>query len=362
MKRSLFVLLAAVLLTALLPARTAGSGGGFEFYDETRRTFSPVSCREVTVLLDGTELASPLPGLLTGGRVLVPLRALAEALGAEVVWDGAQRRAILSTADTTLILPLGSPTALVNGRSVPLPGGVGAAIVRYGGAFCTMAPLRFVAEQLGGSAAWDGATTSAWIASSQSAQAPEDFTLPRSPGHFTIAIDPGHGGSAAGASYQGVAEKEINLAVALLLRDRLSELGYQVVMTRQDDRDVGLYKRCAIANAAGADIFISIHANAAVNNSAFQGLYTYHYPTSVRGSELARTIQGPACALTGAIDRGIASDNFVVVRETAMPAVLVETGFMSSPQELSRLTDPAYQNCLAWGIAEGAVRYLNTLT
>ena len=159
-----------------------------------------------------------------------------------------------------------------------------------------------------------------------------------------------------------MAEKEINLAVALLLRQRLEALGYRVIMTRQDDRDVGLYERCAIANTAGADIFISVHANAAVNNSAFQGLYTYHYPTSVRGSELARTVQGPACALTGAIDRGIASDNFVVVRETAMPAVLVETGFMSSPQELSRLTDPAYQNCLAWGIAEGAVRYLNTLT
>lgn len=362
MKRSLFVLLAAVLLTALLPARTAGSGGGFEFYDETQRTFSPVSCREVTVLLDGTELASPLPGLLTGGRVLVPLRALAEALGAEVVWDGAQRRAILSTADTTLILPLGSPTALVNGRIVSLPDGIGASIVRQGGVSRTMAPLRFVAEQLGAAAAWDGATSSAWIASAESAAAPEDFALPRSPGRFTIAIDPGHGGSATGASYQGVAEKEINLAVALLLRQRLEALGYRVIMTRQDDRDVGLYERCAIANTAGADIFISVHANAAVNNSAFQGLYTYHYPTSVRGSELARTVQGPACALTGAIDRGIASDNFVVVRETVMPAVLVETGFMSSPQELSRLTDPAYQNCLAWGIAEGAVRYLNTLT
>ena len=153
MKRSLFVLLAAVLLTALLPARTAGSGGGFEFYDETQRTFSPVSCREVTVLLDGTELASPLPGLLTGGRVLVPLRALAEALGAEVVWDGAQRRAILSKGNTTLILPLGSPTALVNGRIVSLPDGIGASIVRQGGVSRTMAPLRFVAEQLGAAAA-----------------------------------------------------------------------------------------------------------------------------------------------------------------------------------------------------------------
>ena len=184
-------------------------------------------------------------------------------------------------------------------------------------------------------------------------------TQPVRPETFTVVIDPGHGGESPGAWYEGVSEKDIDLAVSLKLEALLEELGYQVVMTRSSDVSIGLYERADLANAAGADLFVSIHANAAEGRPDYQGIFTYYHPTSSRGARLAQAIQGPLCEATGGIDRGIRSADFVVLRETSMCAVLVEMGFMSSPEELARLLDDAYQDQLAWGIAEGIIRYLN---
>jgi N-acetylmuramoyl-L-alanine amidase len=139
----------------------------------------------------------------------------------------------------------------------------------------------------------------------------------------------------------------------------LQERGYQVLMTRDEDKAVGLYTRAEIANEAGADLFVSVHANAAQNAPGFSGIYTYYHPTSLRGARLAQAIQTPICALTGAVDRGIASANYAVLRETDMCAVLVETGFMSNSAELRQLLTPEYQEKLATGIVEGIAAYLD---
>ncbi len=184
-------------------------------------------------------------------------------------------------------------------------------------------------------------------------------TVPIKPERKTIVLDAGHGGSQTGALYEGICEKDINLAVAKKVEAILLGYGYHVVMTRTGDTDVDLYKRADIANEADADIFVSIHSNAAENAPDFAGIYTYYYPSSRRGPQLAQAIQTPLCTLTGAIDRGIDSADFVVLRETDMCAVLVEMGFMSNSRELQRLITPVYQDRLAAGIAEGIVTYLN---
>ena len=175
---------------------------------------------------------------------------------------------------------------------------------------------------------------------------------------FTVVIDPGHGGRQPGAHYSGVSEKEINLAVALKLENLLTARGYQVVMTRSDDTGIGLYERAELANASGADLFVSLHSNAMANAPNFQGILTYHYPSNSSGAELAQSIQTAVCQATGGADRGVRSADFVVLRETDMSAALVEMGYMSSPGELARLLNASYQDKLAQGIAEGIAQYL----
>ena len=184
-------------------------------------------------------------------------------------------------------------------------------------------------------------------------------TTPIDPAQKTVVLDAGHGGGDAGALYEGIREKDINLAVAKKVEAILLSYGYHVVMTRTEDTTVDLYTRADIANEVNADIFVSIHSNAAEKNTDFTGIYTYYHPTSRRGARLAQAIQTPLCELTGGIDRGIESADFVVLRETSMCAALVEMGFMTNSGELQLLISPSYQDKLAAGIAEGIVSYLN---
>ncbi len=343
MKR-FFSLLCVLALALALPARAGGLT--IQFYDEGAGGYAPAqTVEEVPVLLNGEPLKADLPALLLGGRTLAPVRALAEALGATVSWDGVGRRVTLERGGDRIVLTLGSATALVNGESRPLPDGVPALLARLDGSERTLAPLRFVAETLGARVDWNDVSRTACVSTGTLA------------GRL-VALDPGHGGSASGAAYGGVLEKDVNLAVTLRVKGLLEAKGCRVVLTRDRDRDVGLYERCRIANAAGAEVFVSVHANAAPGNSDFQGTYTYYYPGSASGAALARHIQSRTAASAGSVDRGILSENFVVVRETKMPAALVETGFMTCREELEKLTDPAYQDRLAWGIAAGIEDYL----
>jgi len=185
-------------------------------------------------------------------------------------------------------------------------------------------------------------------------------STPIDPSASTIVLDAGHGGSATGAQYEGVREKDINLSVTRKLAVLLEDCGYNVILTRTGDESVGLYERADIANGLQADIFVSLHANAAPSAPDFAGIYTYHYPGSRRGPLLAQQIQSAVISSTGAADRKINSANFVVLRETDMPAVLVEMGFMTNHDELMKLIDGGYQDKLAQGIAQGIIHYLNS--
>lgn len=186
-------------------------------------------------------------------------------------------------------------------------------------------------------------------------------TTPIDPHKSTVVIDPGHGGARLGAVYEDVMEKTINLSVSKKLETILKGYGYNVVMTRTTDVEIGLYERSDIANAVDADIFVSIHSNAADKFPDFTGIYTYYHPSSRRGAKLAQAIQTPLAKITGAVDRGIKDADFVVLRETDMCAVLVEMGFMTNHGELMDLISDSYQDKLAQGIAEGIVSYLNGL-
>ena len=189
-----------------------------------------------------------------------------------------------------------------------------------------------------------------------------------------VYLDAGHGGYDPGASYFGISEKSLTLAIQSRVKAKLEAEGYQVVTTRTSDTFVDLTDRSRAANASESDIFVSIHINAA-GSSDVQGIETYYYqpyaeypsrinaayhanPTRLSMSDtLANAIQSSLINATGAQNQGVKRRTFAVLRETTAPAVLLELGFLSNPQEAARLTTSAYQETLANAIVAGIKRY-----
>ncbi|MFP7494465.1 N-acetylmuramoyl-L-alanine amidase [Terribacillus saccharophilus] len=172
----------------------------------------------------------------------------------------------------------------------------------------------------------------------------------------TIAIDAGHGGKDSGAAANGILEKNVVLPIAQKTEAKLEAQGADVIMTRSDDTFVELEDRAAAANAAGADIFVSIHANASSATSA-SGSEVYYYPGSSSGQSLAASVQDNLVNQLGSQDRGIKSSDFNVLRNTSMPAVLTEIGFVTNAAEADKLASDAYQDKAATGLAQGVREY-----
>ncbi len=180
-----------------------------------------------------------------------------------------------------------------------------------------------------------------------------------------IVIDPGHGGYQPGAtSLTGKKEKDFNLLVSHKLNNALKALGYNTVMTMEEDQYLGLYDRPEIANKLNADIFISIHGNAFSNNPTISGievLYCPAYSSDMKEEDqhpLAKAVLDALLATTGAKSRGtIKRPNLVVLREAKMPAILVEAGFLTNPEEEKLLFTDEYQNKIVDGIVKGVENY-----
>ena len=190
----------------------------------------------------------------------------------------------------------------------------------------------------------------------------QEFVVPeeQEPRIPVIAIDPGHGGDDEGCSRGDVYEKEINLEIAGYLSTRLQELGFDVVMTREDNRSaLSLEERVRIAEDSGADIYVSIHQNACEQQeSSVQGIETWYCKRTEGSERLARLVHKGALEKTGAKERQICeSSDLYVLRETSIPACLIETGFLSDSGERKLLCDPIYQDKIAAGIAWGIYYY-----
>ena len=249
-------------------------------------------------------------------------------------------------------------------------------------------------------------------------QAPDTLIIPTAPGQSvtnfparrsasgqkTVVIDPGHGGKDPGASDNGVTEKDVNLAIGLELQRILAALGYNVVMTRNTDIYLKLQERTDIANNVNADLFVSIHVNALPAKKSATGfeIYIMALPTDKDAMELAKIenreyVEGKgvdvenvdrrtemllrilgdmqqnnkisestdfAAALYNAGVRNnlpmrrVAQAPFFVLRGAGMPAVLLETGFVTNADESQKLTTQAYQQQIAKAMAEGIINYI----
>jgi N-acetylmuramoyl-L-alanine amidase len=232
-----------------------------------------------------------------------------------------------------------------------------------------------------------GAPSDSVVVLDEGAQVRRSFVIKK------VCIDAGHGGRDHGNENNGFAEKDITLAIAKIAAQKIhDELGLDVVMTRTDDTLVGLRDRTEIANKAKADVFISIHCNSWFNDQT-NGFESYFLSPARSESErqlarfenasgggntksdapdedvqfilwdlvqnayisesssLAETIQRQMTSQLGLKSRGVKQANFVVLQGAKMPAVLIETAFLSNADEAQKLNDPSFQN----GIADGIV-------
>lgn len=172
---------------------------------------------------------------------------------------------------------------------------------------------------------------------------------------YVVYIDPGHGGYDPGAQGNGVIEKDIVLNLGLRLKDKLEANGIKVVMSRTSDVYVSLEERSKGANNVSPNIFISIHINSAGAVSA-SGIETF-YKKDI-DKLLADKLQNKLISYTGAVNRGAKWEDFHVVRETNMPASLVECGFLTNINEANNLKNWAYQEKLINAMLDGALNYL----
>ncbi len=219
------------------------------------------------------------------------------------------------------------------------------------------APLKVGAGRIG-----DGSAT-AYAAPAQTNGWKYGPAPPAAANPHLIVLDPGHGGSDVGAAHNGLTEKVVTLDVSRRLRSLLEARGWQVRMTRDVDTDVyapndsahdELQARCDIANNAGARMFVSVHVNS-FTSSALSGTTTYYYKGIDRS--LAEAVQRRLISALGTKDDGVRKENFYVIHHTAMPAILIETAFLSNPEDAELLHSPDFLQRIAAAIADGIGDY-----
>ncbi len=428
---------AAVLAKPETPPRPAPAGAAERPTDATKRTVAvrqevqpadpPTTVRNIRHWVGDShtrvviDLSGPTPH--TEGRLTGPDRVFFDLHGATPD-DGLERRAFPIEGSHLRRIRLGVPEEKVTRVVLDFSS------IREVSVFALPDPYRLVVDihgappvRVADSSEEEAATQAddapAGTARSAAAETPEtgDEASPSLPrpteggyslarqlgaGVHRIVIDAGHGGKDPGTSAGSLREKDIALDIAKRVRDDLEERGFEVIMTRDKDVFIPLEQRAFIANSRDADLFVSIHVNAARNRSA-RGLETFYlnlatsadaaevaarenastgmvrmadvrklvdqivnHSRKEESRELATTMQA---AMTSSIlgreehplNRGVKTAGFHVLLGAQMPAVLVEVGFVSNREEARQLRSSSHRNKLASAIADGVDRYAATL-
>ena len=199
-----------------------------------------------------------------------------------------------------------------------------------------------------------------------------------------VILDPGHGGQDSGAMVGGIMEKDLTLDVARRLERLLDSQGVATLMTRLGDTYVSLADRVAIGNRVGDSIFVSIHFNED-NKPVATGVETYYAAHQIgsgfllaswlpflsrpspnfpkpESQSLAGFIQEALVARTRSVDRGTQAKQFFVIANVTSPAVLVEGGFLTNKDDVSKLVSEDYRDQLAAAVADGILRYREAIS
>lgn len=172
----------------------------------------------------------------------------------------------------------------------------------------------------------------------------------------TVILDPGHGGKQPGAVYGKVAEKDVNLGLALAVEYYLHNMGINTALTRDRDVTLSLARRARYPSYFHKPLFVSLHYNGAPRASV-HGIETFYYSTA--SQTLAGLIQNALIQATGAHDRGVQHRGFHVIRKNVTPvAVLVEGGFLSHGNERRKIAHPGYRDLQARAIASAIAMFM----
>lgn len=188
---------------------------------------------------------------------------------------------------------------------------------------------------------------------------------------YTVVVDAGHGEPDGGAiGVNGTLEKDINLSIALKVQEILENRNIKVIMTRTDDNSISdpdmntihekkvsdMHNRERIMNTSDADLFISIHMNS-FTDTVSSGLHVFYSRNHPEAEPLASSIQNAISKITGAKTHAVktASDTLYLMKKPVPPAILIECGFLSNPQEEELLNDELYQSKIAFAIANAII-------
>lgn len=172
-----------------------------------------------------------------------------------------------------------------------------------------------------------------------------------------VVLDAGHGGSDYGAIREGINEKDITLDITQRVASILKSKGYKVALTRSDDTYVSLQDRVDFSEKETPEIFVSIHVNSAVATEP-KGIETHYYHDYSK--ELANVVHTHLMKAIDTKDRGLVKSKFYVINHTTVPAILVETGFISNAEERSELVTDTRKQKTAKAIAEGIIEYIKS--
>lgn len=173
-----------------------------------------------------------------------------------------------------------------------------------------------------------------------------------------IVIDPGHGGKNPGAiGVTGTWESNINYDIASRLNELLQNAGAFTIMTRKSDEDPGLWDRPGMANNSHADLFISIHSDSHPSPATRGSTVYAHYNATKDNWSLAWFVHNEIIKMTGLESKGLRAANFVVLREAKMPAILVESAYMTNKDDEALLKNPDFRQLMAQAIFNGIVEY-----
>jgi N-acetylmuramoyl-L-alanine amidase len=295
----------------------------------------------------------PLERVQLFGHEYVRLDEWARANRFEVAWRGNRDELVLSNHWSRLEFTVDSAKARLNGVTVHLSFPFAA---RNGGAYLIPLDLRTLIQPI---------------------------LFPPKNRHphkiKTVCLDAGHGGKDPGNQEIGHQEKKYTLLLARELRRQLSQSGMRVVLTRNSDQFVDLSERPAVALRQGADLFVCLHFNSAdtpevkgvevycmtpphasSTNARGEGAESGAFPGNLQNSKnvlLAYEVQRAIVRDLGMEDRGVRRARFGMLRPAEMPAVLIEGGFMTNPEEARRIYDPESRQELARAIVDGILAY-----
>ncbi len=351
-----------------------------------------------TVYVNGSAVSIDTPPYIKNGRTMLPARFISETLGCTVTWDQARRTAIIATplaqnaiqkiayqfstnqvvASITLLAPLTS-------KSEYTLQGPDRYVLDLSGVSCDSSSQEAIASlyvtrlRIGPHTDYTRLVFDLSCGMNVKTTLSKDkktiyvtFLTPSSTNQVVV-IDPGHGGSDPGALAEGIDgkvfnEKDINLAVALELERRLSSAGIRVIMTRKTDLYVTLEERSAIANRQGAALFVSVHSNS-IENADTNGTLVLYSPRKdeqlstgrFSSGTLADNILPYLTTALGTTDKGARDGSeMFVIRNTSMPAVIVELAYMSNAQDRAKLLAASTPANAAGAICSGILDTLQT--